>query len=75
MIKIIPLSLIYFYRWIIRPMLVPSCRFYPSCSTYSLEAIKVHGAIKGSYLTIKRVCRCHPLSEGGVDLVPNKNVK
>jgi len=72
MIKFIPLSLVYFYRWIIRPMLSPSCRFYPSCSTYSVEAIKEHGAFKGSILTVKRLCRCHPLNEGGIDLVPDR---
>jgi putative membrane protein insertion efficiency factor len=53
-------------------MLSPSCRFYPSCSTYSVEAIKEHGAFKGSILTVKRLCRCHPLNEGGIDLVPDR---
>jgi len=72
MIKYIPLSLVYFYRWMIKPLLTPSCRFYPSCSSYSLEAIEVHGAAKGSYLTVKRLCRCHPFSDGGLDPVPNK---
>jgi hypothetical protein len=72
MIKYIPLSVVYFYRWIIRPLLTPSCRFYPSCSSYSLEAIEEHGALKGSYLTVKRLCRCHPLSDGGFDFVPKK---
>jgi len=72
MIKYLALGPVYFYRWIIRPFLTPSCRYFPSCSAYSLEAIKVHGAMRGSYLTLKRVCSCHPFSEGGIDLVPNK---
>ena len=73
MIKYIPLAIVYFYRWLIRPFLTASCRFYPSCSAYSIEAIEEHGATKGSYLTIKRLCRCHPFNEGGIDFVPKKH--
>lgn len=51
-------------------LLPPACRFYPSCSTYALEALQKHGAAKGSWLTAKRICRCHPLNPGGVDPVP-----
>ncbi len=50
----------------------PRCRFYPSCSSYGLEAIRLHGALKGSYLTIRRLLKCHPFHEGGVDHVPDK---
>lgn len=64
--------LIKFYRYFISPMLLPRCRFNPTCSQYGLEAIQVHGAIKGSYLTIKRILKCHPLHEGGDDPVPPK---
>ncbi|MEI7740610.1 MAG: membrane protein insertion efficiency factor YidD [Betaproteobacteria bacterium] len=74
--KYIPLGIIYFYRWFIRPLLITSCRFYPSCSAYSIEAIKEHGSSKGAYLTLKRLCRCHPFNQGGIDFVPKKeNVK
>ncbi|ESL02118.1 hypothetical protein GCWU000282_02252 [Catonella morbi ATCC 51271] len=46
------------------------CRFIPSCSTYAVQAIEKYGALKGSYLAVKRIMRCHPLSKGGVDFVP-----
>ncbi|QIM67805.1 membrane protein insertion efficiency factor YidD [Mannheimia granulomatis] len=61
---------IYFYRYAISPLIGPRCRFYPTCSTYAVEAIKIHGAIKGSYLALKRILRCNPMSEGGEDPVP-----
>jgi putative membrane protein insertion efficiency factor len=62
--------LLRFYQLVISPMMTPSCRFYPSCSNYALEALQVHGAGKGSWLAVKRVCRCHPWHEGGLDPVP-----
>jgi putative membrane protein insertion efficiency factor len=62
--------LLRFYQLAISPMMTPSCRFYPSCSNYALEALQVHGAGKGSWLAVKRVCRCHPWHEGGLDPVP-----
>ncbi|MDH5433118.1 MAG: membrane protein insertion efficiency factor YidD [Gammaproteobacteria bacterium] len=46
------------------------CRFYPTCSQYTIEAIEKHGSVKGGWLGVKRICRCHPLNSGGVDLVP-----
>ena len=58
------------YQVAISPMLGQNCRFYPSCSSYALEAIRVHGAAKGSLLAAKRLSHCHPWHEGGVDLVP-----
>lgn len=66
---------IYFYRYFISPLIGPRCRFYPSCSTYAVEAIKIHGALKGGYLAIKRILRCNPLSKGGEDPVPCKQCK
>ncbi len=63
-------GLIIGYRRLLSPLLGPRCRFYPSCSTYGLEAITVHGAAKGTMLTVSRVCRCNPWNAGGVDHVP-----
>lgn len=70
--RILLINLIKFYKIFISPLLPPRCRFYPSCSSYGLEAIQLHGAIKGSYLTIKRLLKCHPFHEGGIDPVPKK---
>ena len=66
---------IYFYRYAISPLIGPRCRFYPTCSTYAVEAIKLHGALKGGWLALKRIARCHPWSEGGEDPVPPANKK
>ncbi|MCC7305224.1 MAG: membrane protein insertion efficiency factor YidD [Alphaproteobacteria bacterium] len=64
-------SLIRAYRFCISPLLGPACRFHPSCSAYALEALERHGAIKGSYLAIKRLLRCHPWHRGRIhDPVP-----
>lgn len=65
--------LIRVYQVAISPLMGPRCRFYPSCSNYALEALRVHGAAKGSYLATRRVCRCHPWNAGGVDPVPPKH--
>ncbi len=64
---IIPVRL---YQILISPMLPPSCRFTPSCSQYAVEALRKHGAIKGSWLAIKRIMRCHPWGGSGYDPVP-----
>ena len=68
---------IHFYRYIISPMLPPSCRYQPTCSAYALEALEVHGAIRGSYLAARRILRCHPIKflggGSGFDPVPPKN--
>lgn len=61
------------YRLFISPLLGPRCRFNPTCSQYGLDAIRMHGAIKGGWLTLKRVLKCHPLSAGGDDPVPPKS--
>ncbi|AIF66486.1 MULTISPECIES: membrane protein insertion efficiency factor YidD [Bacillaceae] len=64
------LALIRFYRRFISPVTPPSCRFYPTCSQYGLEAIKRYGAWKGGWLTIKRIAKCQPFHRGGFDPVP-----
>jgi putative membrane protein insertion efficiency factor len=58
------------YRRFISPLLGPRCRFYPSCSAYALEAVRVHGAARGSWLAARRLSRCHPFHPGGLDPVP-----
>ena len=71
-------SLIRMYQLIISPMKLflfgaqSSCRFYPTCSSYAKDSFLRFGVVKGAYLTINRVCRCHPWNEGGVDPVPSK---
>lgn len=68
--RLILIALIHFYRYAISPLLGRRCRFFPSCSEYALEAVGKHGALKGSWLSCKRVCRCHPWHPGGFDPVP-----
>ena len=62
--------LIKFYQWIISPLLGPSCRFQPTCSHYSLEAFQTHGVLKGFYLSVLRISKCHPWGKSGYDPVP-----
>ena len=66
------IALIKAYKFFISPLLGSNCRFYPSWSSYSLEALTRHGAIIGSYLTLKRLLKCHPFHQGGIDPVPEK---
>ncbi len=68
--KALLLLLIRFYRFAISPWLGSSCRFHPSCSAYAMEALEKHGVIKGSWLAIWRILRCHPWCDGGHDPVP-----
>ena len=58
------------YRFFVSPLLPPSCRFYPSCSEYAEEALSRHGALRGGWLTARRLCRCSPWHTGGYDPVP-----
>lgn len=62
------------YRYLFSPWLGNHCRFYPSCSHYAQEAVHTHGALRGSWLTLRRLGRCHPWHAGGVDPVPPKEV-
>lgn len=70
MINKLIISLIRVYQLIISPLLGPRCRYYPSCSHYTIEAIQLHGPIKGCFLAVRRVLRCHPGHPGGFDPVP-----
>jgi len=59
------------YRRILSPVLPAACRFHPTCSQYADDAVRTHGALRGSWLAIRRVARCHPFNEGGIDPVPH----
>lgn len=63
-------GLIKLYQWCLSPFIGASCRFDPSCSSYAIEAINKYGALKGGYLTVLRLGRCHPWCDGGHDPVP-----
>ena len=63
------------YQLVLSPMLGGHCRYYPSCSAYAHEALAQHGARLGSWLALKRVCRCHPLAAGGYDPVPRAGTR
>lgn len=65
-------ALITVYKYVISPILGPKCRYLPTCSSYMMEAIEIHGAIKGFYLGVKRILRCHPWGDSGYDPVPPK---
>jgi hypothetical protein len=58
------------YQWVLRPLIGARCRFYPTCSEYAIESLRRHGPLRGSALTMRRLCRCHPYNRGGFDPVP-----
>ena len=64
------IGLITLYRWTLGFILGGRCRFHPSCSSYGMEAISQYGALRGGWMAVRRVCRCHPFSRGGFDPVP-----
>jgi len=68
--KFLLIAMIKFYKGYISPLTPPACRYTPTCSTYALEAIQKYGAIKGTWLAIKRISRCHPWGGSGYDPVP-----
>lgn len=70
--KAILLALLRAYRFLLSPWLGNSCRFWPTCSMYAMEAIETHGAARGSWMMLTRLARCHPYSRGGVDPVPSQ---
>jgi len=61
------------YRLALSPFFGMHCRFHPTCSSYAREAIEMHGALKGTWLTLRRLLKCHPWHPGGVDMVPPKS--
>lgn len=66
------IQLIRIYKYFISPLLGNNCRFYPSCSSYAVDALEQHGVIIGLFLIIKRIVKCQPFHEGGIDHVPKK---
>jgi hypothetical protein len=68
--RFILLAIIKFYQLAISPFIAPSCRYTPTCSCYAIESVQRHGALRGSWLSLKRILRCHPWHEGGYDPVP-----
>jgi putative membrane protein insertion efficiency factor len=68
--RLLLLLLLGAYRRLVSPLLPPACRFYPTCSAYAEQAVRRYGALRGSLLAVKRLARCHPRCEGGVDPVP-----
>jgi len=64
------IGLIKLYQWVISPMIGPKCRFTPTCSSYAIQALQKHGLIKGLWLAVKRISRCHPWGGSGWDPIP-----
>jgi putative membrane protein insertion efficiency factor len=69
------LALIFVYRKLVSPVLPAACRYYPSCSAYAEEAVRRHGPVRGPYLAMRRLLRCHPWAAGGPDPVPQQSAE
>ena len=69
-LALLVLAPIWVYRHVISPVTPSTCRYYPSCSAYAEQAVKTHGALRGGWLALRRLARCHPWTPGGVDHVP-----
>ena len=67
------IGLVRAYQLLVSPLLGQTCRYYPSCSAYAVQALEVHGAVKGTWLAVRRLLRCHPWAAGGVDHVPPRH--
>lgn len=68
--RLLLIFLVRFYQLTLSPILGGACRYYPSCSEYAIEALEKHGALRGGWLAIRRIGRCHPFRPGGIDPVP-----
>ena len=66
------MALVRAYQLAVSPWLPPACRFYPSCSRYAMEALREHGALRGAWLALRRLLKCHPFHPGGYDPVPDR---
>jgi len=73
-VRLLLVGLIRIYQLAVSPLLPPACRFYPTCSRYAQEAIRRHGVVRGGWLAIARLARCHPFHPGGVDFVPEARI-
>ena len=71
--KTVALFVLRAYKWAVSPLFLPACRYVPTCSEYAMEAVDLHGAVRGSFMALWRVLRCHPLAEGGIDPVSPKS--
>jgi putative membrane protein insertion efficiency factor len=67
--RLLVLGFIRLYQFLVSPMLPPACRFWPTCSRYAYDAISRHGVVRGAWLGLRRLCRCHPFHPGGYDPV------
>lgn len=72
LLSMLIVGLIRFYQYVISPLLGPRCRFWPSCSYYAIDAVRLHGPLRGTWLASKRILKCHPWHPGGIDPVPSR---